>query len=58
VGAGDEGAAHLGAVPAGDDTETQRLLGFDVTCGKYLHGDSLIVSVGIIAERSEWLGVG
>src|SRR3981189_1709245 len=43
VRAGDEGAAHLGAVPARHDAETQRLFGFDVTRGKNLHVISLRV---------------
>src|ERR1700735_3148595 len=42
VGAGDEGAAYLGAVPAGDDTETQRFFGLDMTGGKNLHLASLV----------------
>jgi hypothetical protein len=41
VGAGDEGSAHLGRVPARNDAETRRLFGFDVTCGKNLHVASL-----------------
>src|ERR1700722_11973213 len=38
--AGDESAAHLGAVPARHDAETQRFLGFDVARRKNLHGGS------------------
>src|SRR6185295_16094504 len=36
--AGDEGAADLGAVPAGLHAETQRLFGFDMTRREILHG--------------------
>jgi len=35
--AGDEGAADLGRVPAGLDTETQRFFGLDVTGREILH---------------------
>lgn len=35
--AGDEGAADLGRVPAGLDTETQRFFGLDVTRREILH---------------------
>src|SRR5664279_3703297 len=40
VRTGDEGAAHLGGVPAGHHAETRRFFGFDVTRGKNLHEGS------------------
>src|SRR5690242_6207845 len=33
----DEGAADLGRIPAGDDTEAQRFFGLDVTGREILH---------------------
>src|ERR1700722_11696335 len=40
VRARDEGAADLGAVPAGHHAETLRLFGLDMTRGENLHGGS------------------
>src|ERR1700675_860832 len=55
--AADEGAAHLGAVPARHDAETQRLFGFDVARGENLHRVPLRSGVRAFAETPVTLAV-
>ena len=55
--AGDERAAHLGAVPARHDAETQRFLGFDVARREILHGGSFEGSRSQACETLRLLAV-